>query len=994
MSRLALMIDLERCIGCKSCEAACKSEHGLGPGEYRNRVVWLGDTEQPGLDFLTLSCQHCERPACLRACPVNPKAIRKDPDTGVVSIDESRCTGCGECVIACPYGAMGYDAHDHHAIKCDLCSERRADGRRPACATVCPGEAITFGERDAHLRRIETEGRRALDHDSFLLGPANIFVERLRERPGIGERHETGEVPGAGTPPSATPGAAARIIGGHRPGVVDDPLRKIHLKPQAVQFPYRAQRDQRQPETVVPGGCNICFNCCPTQYHLRDGKVVRVTGNEDDPLWKGKVCPKSQFMLQLYNSEKRLTRPLKRVGARGEGRFEPISWEQALDEIAAKLIALRERHGPETLGIFAGTRTGTLTRRGYIVMFQQMWGTPNYSDTEAFCSEAKRLAYVLTQGVNGSGNSYTPTDMGSARLYVYFGDNQAESRPVHFGMINDWRIKNGARMIVVDPRLNVTASKADLWLPIRTGTDWAMALALAHHIFSTDQHDQLFCTNWVLGWEQWRDYLFEKGYTPEWAAAVTGISAAQIRALGDEIARADGCVIFGGRGLNQHVNGAQTNRALMFLAAITGNWGRKGGTYHNYGTGSPTVANAPIERRVAPARPSLGNNVTSWLEAMTQGTPYPMTALITGNNPMSAWPGQDRLRDAFKALELLVHIELFENETSRFADYVLPAATGVEKGEIGRAAEDRRVIWIDKVIDPPGQAWPDGWIWIELGRRLGFGDVLKEEYKDSALFWDEEMIREPEMRGCTQKRLHEAPTRWVRTPLFHEDDEEIETLYLEGTTAPGAPEGHRFPTKSGKLEFWTEELDARFRAMGLDALPEFYTDREQLIDLPWVEASDRERPPLERAGSAWRPIRIREPGDDSPSRQLRARGFDTELITGRAPAAHFHSWTHYSWQAQEMWPDLYVQIHPERARAKGIADGEEITIETAHGSINARAWLHAGIREQAVFVPIGWDAAQPYHPWRSVNYLTDLEQRDPVSGHSNLKTYLCRVSKA
>ena len=107
--RLALMIDLERCIGCKSCEVACKQEHGLGPGEYRNRVLWLGDPDGPALDFLTVACQHCDRPACLRACPINPKAITKDPETGVVTVDEDRCTGCGECVIACPYGAMGYD---------------------------------------------------------------------------------------------------------------------------------------------------------------------------------------------------------------------------------------------------------------------------------------------------------------------------------------------------------------------------------------------------------------------------------------------------------------------------------------------------------------------------------------------------------------------------------------------------------------------------------------------------------------------------------------------------------------------------------------------------------------------------------------------------------------------------------------------------------------------------------------------------------------------
>ncbi len=975
MSRLSLMIDMERCIGCKSCEAACKAEHGLGPGENRNRVVWLGDTTQPALDFLTLSCQHCERPACLRACPVAPKAIFKDPDTGVVRINEDRCTGCGECVIACPYGAMGYDAIDHHAVKCDLCHDRRAVGRKPACATVCPGEAITFGDRADHLETIRAEGRRAVDHDAFLLNPSNIFLERIKA--------------------SAPAAEGFTMAGRHRPAVIDDPKRRQALSPDDVVFPYRSSREERAPDKIISGGCTICFNCCPTQYHLKDGKVIRVTGNEDDPQWKGKVCPKSQFLLQLHNSPDRLTQPLKRVGERGEGKFEPISWDQALDEIAAKLEAVRAEHGPEALALFAGTRTGTLTRKGYIRLFTQMWGTPNFTDTEPFCSEAKAVAYDQTIGMLGSGNSYTPGDLGSAELYVYFGDNQAESRPVHFGMINDWRLKNGARMVVVDPRLTVTASKADQWFGIRPGTDLALALALAHHVFEHNLQDQRFCDNWVEGWDAWRDYLMAKGYSPDWAAGITGIEAPQIRALAEDIARADGCVMFAARGVNQHANGTQTNRALMFLAAITGNIGRKGGAFFNFGTPSPVVANAPADRIRHPEKPMAGVNPARWLDAMQTADPYPIRAFITCNNPLSAWPHQERVRDAFKSLDLLVHIELFANETSTYADYVLPAATGVEKGEISRASEDRRVVWIDKVIDPPGEAKADGWIWIELGKRFGFDDVLQDKYKDSALFWDEMCINDPWMKGCTQKRLHSVPWRWVRVPVADEDAPEIETLHLEGTTALGSPEGHRFPTKSGKLEFWSPAQEAKFQALGFSALPEFYTDREQLIDLPYaVRTADGNavRSPFAKTPADTVTSRIVQPGADSPARALKARGFDMQLITGRPAAPHFHSWTHYSWQAQEMWPDLYVQIHPAKAAALGIEDGREVTVETDHGQIRARAWLHAGIRLDTVFIPIGWDRAQPFPPWPSVNHLTDETQRDPLSDHANLKGYMCRVS--
>jgi anaerobic selenocysteine-containing dehydrogenase len=563
-------------------------------------------------------------------------------------------------------------------------------------------------------------------------------------------------------------------------------------------------------------------------------------------------------------------------------------------------------------------------------------------------------------------------------------------------MINNWRLKNKAKMVVIDPRMTVTATKANQWLGIRPGTDLALALALAYHILQQDLHDQSFCENWISGWQEWRDFLFTKNYSPDWAADIVGLDAVVIRALAEDIAAADGCVLFASRGVNQHSNGGQTNRALMFVAAITGNIGRKGGAFFNLSMPVPIAADAPEDRKTYPQKPMIGSNSVSWLDAIESHDPYPLKAVITSNNPMMAWPNQQRVRSAFQQLDLLVHIDLFENETSHFADYVLPAATGIEKGEISRAAEDRRIVWIDKTIPPPGDAKPDDWFWIELGKKFGYDDVLKDSYKDPAVFWDEMLINDPYMRGCTQDRLHATPRRWLRVPLTDADAEEIETLYLEGSTAFGKPEGHRFPTKSGKLEFWTAELDQTLTSLGLSALPEFYADREHLIALPYVERQQTGSTEVERPfihGRALvKPFEIVQPHADSPGQKLQNRGFDTHLITGRPPAPHFHSWTHYAWQAQEMWPDMYVQMHPDKAAELQVADGDEVSVETAHGTVRARAWLYAGMRPDTVFVPIGWDSSQPYHPWNSVNYLTDEEQRDPLSDHSNLKSYLCRVT--
>lgn len=978
-ARLALMIDLERCTGCRSCEAACKQENRLGPGEYRNKVVWTGALETAGLAFLDLPCQQCERPACLRACPVHPKAIEKDPETGIVRVVEARCTGCGECVIACPYSAMGYDAKGHHAVKCDLCEERRADGATTtACASVCPTRAIRFGRREDLLAEAAQAGRERLDNDYFLQGPATVYLK-----------------PARGADYGIAPAPAWQ-----RPALLDAPAPQAVMAGQEAAFPYGAPRAEAKADRVVPGGCNLCFNCCSLNFHLKGDRLVKITGNEDDPLLQGRICAKSQLTLQMYNSDQRLLYPQKRVGARGEGRFERISWDQALDEIAGRLRAVREAHGSEALAMYIGARTGLIDSRATTKMFADLWGTPNKDGTEPFCASGKNVAFELVQGAIGSGNSYTETDLGAARLYVYIGDNQAETRPVYFGMINDWRLKSGARMVVVDPRLTVTASKADRWLAIRPGTDMALGLALAQHILANDLHDRDFCERWLLGFETWRDYILQQGYTPEWAEGVTSLPAAEIRRLAEEIAAADGCVIFASRGVNQHSNSTQTNRVLMFVAAITGNWGRRGGAYFNMSAITPITARVPEGRKARIARPRVRHSPSGWTEAMLAGKPYPIRAFITSNNPLAQWPDQTKVREAMLALDLLVHIELFPNETSAYADYVLPAASGIEKGDISRANDDRRVVWIDKLIDPPGEARADSWIWIELGKRFGFDDVMKEEYKDPAVLWDRVCIDNDALRGCTQKRLHSVPYRWVRQPVASEDAPEIETLYLEGTTVSGGASGRRFPTASGKLEFWTEAQEAKFALLGLSALPQFYSEREQLVDLPYVELlqGDGEEgviSPFNSPATFSAQARIvADGGVAHPAAQLRRRGFDLELVTGRPSASHFHSWTHYFWQAQEMLPDLFCQIHTDKAAELGIADGDRVRVETAHGAIEAIAWVHAGIRRDAVFIPIGWGERQPFHPWRSVNFLTDKMQRDPVSDQTNLKQLLCRVRRA
>jgi len=976
-TQLALMIDLERCTGCKSCEAACKQTNALGPNSYRNRVMWFDEQQVDNiqdsiarLDFLTVTCQQCERPACLRACPVYPKAISKDPVTGVVSINENRCTGCGECALSCPYGAIGYNAEQHHAVKCDLCADRRAKDLGPACASVCPTRAISFDNRASLLEKAQQEQRQILDTDHFLQQPATIYLQRPRDT-----------VP-------AGPDFNLRST----PLLMSDHQTRQSLNTEVARGSYRrSEKNQllQKEERIVPGGCNICFNGCPIKYHLRGDEVINIYGNDEDPVFQGRVCPKSQMTLQLYNNPHRLVTPLKRVGKRGSDKFKPVSWDQALTEIAQKLSVVRDRYGSEALAIQSGSRTGVLNIIGALPLFAGLWGTSNVAATEPYCDLGKGVALNLTQGTGVMANVYTEADIGSAGAYVYIGDNQAETRPVNFGMVNDWRLQHGAKMIVVDPRLTATASKADAWLPIRSGTDMALGLGLIHYLFAQNLHDQEFCERWIVGWREWRDYIRDQKYDLEWTAQVTDLDSEQIEMLARTIATADGCMIFLSRGINQHTNSAQTNRVFMFVAAMTGNWGRHGGGYFN--VSSEMNWNPPLfpEGRKVDTRAAVGKNPSSWMEAMLDGNPYPIKALITSNNPLAQWPNQNQARKAVQALDLVVHLELFKNATSRFADYVLPMASGIEKGGTTRFAEDRRIVWNDRFIDPPGEAKSDHWFWIELGKKFGFDDVLKDDYKDPRKLWDEVLVAAtPDLAAATTARLTSLPNRTVRLPHFEGGPGEIDPVYVTELMGSKPDADLGYPTPSGKLEFWTPEQERKFAAMGLSALPEFYTEAEQLVDLPHIRYDTIARP-----SSFFSDETLVYPGQIVNEPVTRDAAFDTELVTGRPPAPHFHSWTHYFWQAQEMWPELYCQIHPQKAAALGVKDGDQVFVETVNGRITVRAWIHRGIRPNCVFIPIGWDEQQPYHPSSSVNHLTSI-RLDPISQQANLKTHLCRVGKA
>ncbi|MBI3593216.1 MAG: 4Fe-4S dicluster domain-containing protein [Nitrospirae bacterium] len=178
MSQYAIMVDLERCIGCKSCESACKLENGIPEGRYRTKVIWVNPQKGGRLFFVSSPCMHCDKPACKQVCPTG--AIYKRQEDGVVLIDKTKCIGCRYCAWACPYGAMGFDEDKMVADKCTYCAHRLARGEQPACVTKCPGHALNFGEKSALMSQASSEGRKLRGINAGKANPSTFYLERLK----------------------------------------------------------------------------------------------------------------------------------------------------------------------------------------------------------------------------------------------------------------------------------------------------------------------------------------------------------------------------------------------------------------------------------------------------------------------------------------------------------------------------------------------------------------------------------------------------------------------------------------------------------------------------------------------------------------------------------------------------------------------------------------------------------------------------------------------
>ncbi len=543
---------------------------------------------------------------------------------------------------------------------------------------------------------------------------------------------------------------------------------------------------------VVPTLCEMCVWRCGVLAHVRGGKVHKLEGNPENLHSQGNLCARGQSGLMMTYDPDRLPFPLKRVGPRGSGRFERISWEQALDEVAAEMLRIRDQYGPEAM-IFSSTHNLSQP------LFENLlnaYGSPNYGTQRSLCFNAMVAAHLITFGIEEPNRSYE-----GVKYIILTGRNLMEAISTSETKALMQAIADGAHVVYLDPRFTKTAAKSSEWLPIKPGTDLAFHLALINVIVHERLYDADFVARYTVGFEELEREI--QPYTPQWAATITEIPAETIVRIAREFAAAkpDGFAHPGWRTSN-FVNSFQTERAITILNALMGVCHQPGicrlsAEEPEVGLGAPP--RPPYPRITAPRLdgvpwkyPLVPLKLGVFQELrdnILRGEPYQAHGwFVSRQNPAMSIPERRKTVEAFNKLDLLVVVDIFVNDTAWYADYILPEATYLERYDPLHVVGNR-VFIRQPAVEPLGEARSALWIYKQLGERLGLGDYF--QYED-----DEDYLRQQ------------------LTPLGVSLEEIKQVGYIEVENPELIP-SYTWNTPSGKIEIASETL----RRAGYPAVP-------------------------------------------------------------------------------------------------------------------------------------------------------------------------------
>ena len=553
---------------------------------------------------------------------------------------------------------------------------------------------------------------------------------------------------------------------------------------------------------LIRGACpHDCPDTCALLTTVENGVAIKVQGNPDHPQTDGVLCTKvSRYTERTYHSERILT-PLKRVGKKGEGRFEAVSWDAALSDIAARLKAIAARNPLAIVPYsYAGTM-GLVQGEGMAARFFNRLGGSSLH--RSICAEAggKAMEYTLGAKVGMKVEHYA-----QAKLIIIWGSNSIGSN-LHFWRYAQIAKRNGAKLICIDPRKTETADKCHEHIALLPGTDAALALAVMHELIVNDWLDHDYIQQYTLGWDALKARALQ--WTPERAAQVCGISVAQIKSLAfdywQSVVNNTPAAIRLNYGVQRVKGGGNAVRAVACLPALIGAWRHAGGGMLLSSSGSYGIQKAVLERPdLAKGKPTRTINMATigddlLREASTDFGPKIEALLVYNSNPVAIAPNSTQVVKGFAREDLFtVVLEHFQTDTADYADYILPATTQLEHWDIHRSYGHTDVLLNRPAIAPVGQSKHNTQIFRELAKRMGFEDACFDDD-------DETLCRQA--FGDTINFDELLAKGFVIMPI------------------PDAPFAHgNFHSPSGKCEFVSERLEQQ----GLDGLPDHIPNHEVL----------------------------------------------------------------------------------------------------------------------------------------------------------------------
>jgi anaerobic selenocysteine-containing dehydrogenase len=546
----------------------------------------------------------------------------------------------------------------------------------------------------------------------------------------------------------------------------------------------------------------VCAHDCPDMCSLvvqvKDGRVISVQGDPDHPLTDGFACAKTNRDMELVHSEERVLTPLRRTGPKGSGRFTAISWTKALDEIVSRWQAVIREDGPLALLGYAYSAHQGQINRGIVNGFFHALGTSRLL-AGAVCDTCADAAWEAACGSVGGAD---PESVVHSDLVISWGADLLTTNVHIWPKVEEARRK-GAPLFVIDPRRSRTAARADWHLPIRIGTDAALALGLMHILVRDGLSDREYLAKKTMGFDRLeRDVL--PRFTPAYVADVTGLPVADVERLAQVYGQARAPFIRLGEGMSRLTQGGQAIRAVALLPGVTGAYDRPGGGALLM-TGAAFGLNAAALRKPSGPAETRTVNHARLGEALLELDAPPIRALfIAANNPAVTCPDAGAVRRGLAREELftVVH-DPFLSDTARYADIVLPAATYLETEDLYRAYGTYYLQFGPQAVLPRGEAWSNHRLTQELARRMGVTDRVFSMTID-------ELVAEL-LHGATGTAAGVDPS----------------TVRAAGPLklAP-AGGGQRFATPSGKLEFCSESLAAQ----GLPAMPDWAPDPVEVAE--------------------------------------------------------------------------------------------------------------------------------------------------------------------